>query len=255
MLDNIEIMRTSARAREIVEALRDPVLSIPGLRWVLCGALGIVYGIARSPRLQGILTHPVEVGPIEDQEPGRILQSRIETFALAPEDVFMPVSEKSFSFVFDLLRGHIRNVLSEMNSFCHWIADHGWQQKILQNSTWSRVLFDKWIKEKSLKALADSQEYVRPASWRRLDEIARAGGIVSMRDLLGLSPGPRLGAEGELRDQRAALGDGRRQVALTQRIVDVEAAAPPRCGRRGPPGRRGGPPRRCRGEAAVVAVR
>ena len=48
ILDNLELLQTSSNARKQVEALRDTLFNYTGIRWVLCGSLGIVKSVASS---------------------------------------------------------------------------------------------------------------------------------------------------------------------------------------------------------------
>jgi hypothetical protein len=49
----MELLSTSKDARRRLEEMRDSVLNIPGVHWVLCGANGIVRSAVGSPRLTG----------------------------------------------------------------------------------------------------------------------------------------------------------------------------------------------------------
>lgn len=64
VLDNLEILNTSQLARQRLEALRDDLFAKHGLRWVVCGARGIVRSVAGSARLQGRLQEPIEIKPL-----------------------------------------------------------------------------------------------------------------------------------------------------------------------------------------------
>lgn len=64
VIDNLELLETYQVARKVLEALRDEVLGLPGLRWVLCGSRGIVLTAASSPRLEGRLSEPMVVGSL-----------------------------------------------------------------------------------------------------------------------------------------------------------------------------------------------
>ncbi|MFA4928601.1 MAG: AAA family ATPase, partial [Patulibacter sp.] len=66
VLDNLELLQTSQRARETLEGLRNRVFDVPGIRWVLCGSRGIVSR-ARSERLSGFFAAPLELGPLSDE--------------------------------------------------------------------------------------------------------------------------------------------------------------------------------------------
>ena len=61
VIDNLELLETSEMARRTIEALRDTLFTICGIRWVLCGAHGIIHSVVASPRLVGYLGEPVSI--------------------------------------------------------------------------------------------------------------------------------------------------------------------------------------------------
>lgn len=91
VVDNLELMRSSKSARETVEALRDKLFTIPGLRWVLSGSAGIVRGVASTARLSGYLYDPVEIGNLEDSLAQSILSRRVKFFRVNGE-AGLPIS-------------------------------------------------------------------------------------------------------------------------------------------------------------------
>src|SRR5690606_25639375 len=58
-MDNLELLQSSETARGILEKLRDELFNTHGIRWVLCGSLGIIYGVVSSPRLEGYMHTPI----------------------------------------------------------------------------------------------------------------------------------------------------------------------------------------------------
>lgn len=77
ILDNLEILRSSQLARDRVEAIRDRLLDIKGIRWVLCGATGIMLTTASSARLSGLLHEPIELHELDSTHAGDLYDTRI----------------------------------------------------------------------------------------------------------------------------------------------------------------------------------
>lgn len=122
IIDNLEILETSDAARKSLEQLRDSLFNFSGIRWVLCGALGIVKSIAASPRLEGLLHDPIEIFGIKQQFASDIFSSRIDYYK-AQDDYYMPINVDSFSFLFDVLSQNIRNTLGYANEYCMRVFD------------------------------------------------------------------------------------------------------------------------------------
>jgi hypothetical protein len=51
IIDNLELLESSKNTLLKIEALRDTLFNLRGVRWILCGAYGILPGIIQSPRL------------------------------------------------------------------------------------------------------------------------------------------------------------------------------------------------------------
>lgn len=122
-IDNIELLQSSDEARRLLEQLRDELFAINGLRWVLCGSLGIIFGVVSSPRLEGYLHNPVEVGEIGEDHAKEILSSRIEAYK-AVDEYYLPLTPEAFEKLYRILRGNIRSVLGRADNYCQWVADH-----------------------------------------------------------------------------------------------------------------------------------
>lgn len=122
VLDNLELLQTSEQARTLLERFRDSLFSIHGLKWVLCGARGIIFGIASSPRLNGRLHAPVEVDTIPDDAASMILESRIRTYE-GSGTTYLPLTPTEFDKLYQVLNGNLRDVLSDADNYCQWVAD------------------------------------------------------------------------------------------------------------------------------------
>jgi hypothetical protein len=116
VLDNLELLETSTRAKQMLEALRDTVLTMSGLRWVLCGSAGIVKSIASSPRLQGVLHEPLELAGIEDKFAPEVLTSRLKAFE-SSTDPYMPLTSDDFELLYQTFHSNLRNTLSHSDDY------------------------------------------------------------------------------------------------------------------------------------------
>lgn len=116
VIDNLELLETSQAARAHLERLRDSILDQKGLRWVLCGAKGIVRSAASSPRLEGLLADPIDLAPISDDAVADVVGRRIEVFSTRP-DAYVPVEPSAFRYLYDVLHRNLRNALRYAEEF------------------------------------------------------------------------------------------------------------------------------------------
>lgn len=169
VIDNLELLESSEAARKMLEQLRDELFNRPGLRWVLCGALGIVYGVVSSPRLDGYLHTPVEIGEMQRSLAPDILRTRIEAFTSPTAGKpYLPLTPASFGTLYDILRGNLRSVLNYADNYCQWIGD---QSSAPGNDVQREASFKNWLQSTS-KSQYDA---VRTQLTPRAEEVFRKG--------------------------------------------------------------------------------
>ncbi len=177
IIDNLELLETSTEARRRIEALRDSILNLPGMRWVLCGARGIVRSAASSPRLTGVIGDPIRLGPIGDTEVAEVIRRRIEVFRMRPE-AQAPVEPDGFDHLYRVSNKNLRNSLKHAQDFSIWLADTGG----LYESPASRfTLLKAWLEEQAEQYANDTRS-ITPRAWRLFDTLVDRGGSCSPSD-------------------------------------------------------------------------
>ncbi len=178
-IDNLELLQSSDTARALLEQLRDELFNVAGLRWVLCGALGIVYGVVASPRLEGYLHKPIEVSGIDDQFAPEILTSRVETYALDVNEYYLPLRALDFAQLYHLLRGNLRSVLSYADDFCQSVADGGAEPDSDVEKT---DAFQDWLLQQCRDAYEAVRQELRPKALEVFNSAASKRGVFSPSD-------------------------------------------------------------------------
>lgn len=160
VIDNLELLQTSQNAREKIESLRDSLLNVEGLRWVLCGANGIIHGVASSPRMEGRLKKPITIDDLDPSFAPLVFSSRQDSFKVKTS-AKLPLDADDFMALFGLLRGNIRSVLSECDEFCQWVAEEVGGPENFESS-----LFSMWLEHELEIAYAAVRFELRPAAMR-----------------------------------------------------------------------------------------
>lgn len=156
-IDNLELLQSSETARNFLERLRDELFNIAGLRWVLCGALGIVFGVVSSPRLEGMLHSPIEIGEIEENLASSILTSRVEAYSQSDSfSAYLPLRPADFERLYAILNGNLRSVLSHADRYCVWV----YGQVEPQTDEDKAALFETWLSLHSKEALSATRQGV-----------------------------------------------------------------------------------------------
>lgn len=178
VIDNLELLQTSEAARDLLEALRDELFNVQGLRWVLCGALGIVKGVTSSPRLDGMMFEPIDVKKIPDESVGEILASRIRAFRKEDES-YLPLIAEDFSRLYRVLSGNIRALLGHTDEFCQFVSEQGLHP---ESDLQKRETFQKWLKEKCQSAHDGARAAVGPRAWEVFTDAIVLDGLFSPSD-------------------------------------------------------------------------
>ena len=161
VIDNLELLQTSEAARDLLEALRDELFNVQGLRWVLCGALGIVRGVTSSPRLDGMMFDPIDVKKIPDESVGEIYTSRVEAFAVSPSP-YLPIVQGDFVRLYGILLGNIRALLGHTDEFCQFVSE----QELRPDSEHDKQeLFQHWLEQKCRTAYDSAKAVVGSRAW------------------------------------------------------------------------------------------
>lgn len=178
IIDNLELLESSKSARIVIEQLRDDLLTVKGLRWVLCGALGIVLGVASSPRLEGWMHSPIEVGSFPDELAKEVLSSRISAFVEDDQKKYLPLVEDDFEDLYELLNRNLRSLLSKADDYCQSVADITWPVSREEK----RRCFNEWLKAQSEKAYIAFKSKLRPRAIQLFDDAVLVGGVFAPSD-------------------------------------------------------------------------
>jgi hypothetical protein len=177
LIDNLELLETSQHARAQLEALRDSLLNRPGLRWVLCGARGIVRSAASSARLNGVLAEPINLGPVSDDDIAEVVRRRIDAYALG-ENAYVPVDAEGFRHIYRILNRNLRDALKYCEDFAFWLDDQGEQPEVPEDRF---KYLEIWLTEQADESMAATTSVKRRA-WTVFDDLVAYGGTCSPSD-------------------------------------------------------------------------
>ena len=178
VIDNLELLQTSEVAKAMIEQLRDELLTYPGLRWVLCGALGIVFGVVGSTRMAGYLHTPIVVGEMNPSHAPDILKNRISAYALDANNHSLPLIASDFADLYKLLHGNLRSVLSNAEDYCNWVDEQG----VPSVDDERHQKFTEWLAIQTGDAYAAIQRQLRPRALGVFRKAVEIGGVFSPSD-------------------------------------------------------------------------
>ncbi|MEL6674364.1 MAG: hypothetical protein AAFR61_19305 [Bacteroidota bacterium] len=178
VIDNLELLEKSQNARKIIEDLRDNLFNIQGIRWIMCGSLGIVSSIVSSPRLEGLMHDPLQIGGIQKIHLGEVFERRVKTYR-RNQEYYLPITKQSFGLLYDVLKSNIRNTLKYANDFCVWIDDMGLKPSTIDAK---EMAFMDWLTKKSNKYLVDVKTQIKPRTLKLFKDAIEIDGIFAMGD-------------------------------------------------------------------------
>lgn len=179
VIDNLELLETSDVARKLMERLRDEAFNIPGIRWVMCGALGIIKSIASTPRLEGYLHKPLEIIGIEKKYAKELFDRRIKYYTENNTTAYIPLTGDTFSFIYEVFNNNLRNSLHYCDQYCLHIADSGIKPSTEKEKT---DAFISWFQNESNNINDSINAQLRPRAQKLFLDIIKFGGIFSPSD-------------------------------------------------------------------------
>ncbi|MFY3590608.1 MULTISPECIES: hypothetical protein [Achromobacter] len=169
VIDNIELLETAISARRTLEALRDKLFTVNGLRWVFCGANGVIHSLAASPRLTAFLSTPViDVKNINPSKIPELIRTRLSEFssdASKAEDL-LPVDLDDLKHLYFLVNSNLRDLLGLADEYCEHYATSGQPIRVRDRK---REKFDKWLHKATVDRYQALSSRISSNAWAVLD--------------------------------------------------------------------------------------
>lgn len=169
VIDNIELLETGTMARRMLEALRDKLFNVNGLRWVFCGANGVIHSLAASPRLTAFLNMPIiEVANIHPSQIAPLLRARLAEFATNParaeED--LPIDLDDLKNLYHIVNTNLRDLLGLADEFCESTVQSG---KPLREKLKKQAKFQRWLVSVTTTRYQALSSRISQNAWAILD--------------------------------------------------------------------------------------
>lgn len=176
IIDNLELLSLSNEARRVLEKIRDTSLSLPGVRWILCGARGIVRAAVSSPRLTGRVARPIEIDPVSDDRIEDLIAARLKHFA-QNEHAKPPVDTVAFRHLYEISAKNLRHALKYSQDFSIWLEI---EDEVGRPAAEFPGLLEVWLAEEAQKT--NDAIRLQPRQWQLFDDLAKTGGTCAPGD-------------------------------------------------------------------------
>lgn len=169
IIDNLELLESGANARKMLEALRDRVFTVNGLRWVFCGANGVIHSLAASPRLGSFLNTPIiDVKNVTMQSIEPLIKARLKEFSANKVDVeiTLPVLITDITRLYPIINYNLRDLLALVDQYCKHQYSINKSRTIASEKT---KRFDKWLEKESVDSYKVLSGRISQDAWVVLD--------------------------------------------------------------------------------------
>lgn len=180
ILDNLEIVGKVSAAREQLDTLRDRVLSVPGVRWVLCGSRGTVSR-ARTQRLSGVFSAPERIKPLLEDEVVDAVSRRIHEYGR--ETAVAPLTPDAFRLLYRVLNSNLRDSMTWAQTFSQWLLAQ-YPNLDFPSAEDRMKLLEAWLTEQAENTLATAGQ-IQNRVWVFFDQLCENGGAAPSSELKG----------------------------------------------------------------------
>jgi len=180
ILDNLEIVGQVSAARNQLDVLRDRVLNVPGVRWVLCGSRGTVSR-ARIQRLSGVFQAPQTIEPLSEDEVVNAVSLRIQEYGSAA--AIAPLTPSAFRFLYRVLNRNLRDSMNWAQSFSHWILAQ-YPDLVFPSDADREDLLQAWLTEQAENSVRSAGQ-IQNRVWQFFDSLCEHGGSTPSSALEG----------------------------------------------------------------------
>jgi hypothetical protein len=176
IIDNCEVYPDAAALISVLSGLRDDLFLKKGLKWVFCGALGILERLADDRLTNFIGDNIVKLSPIESEEQVvEMINRRRNCFKSKPEQ-YLPVGNSEMTELFKIAGGNPRRVLAKMEAYCLWAGMPTVAKKLKCGELDIAKCFEIWRDEQIVKNSADYKTLATRKAWTIFQSLVEKGG-------------------------------------------------------------------------------
>jgi hypothetical protein len=169
VIDNLELLESGPNAKRMLELLRDRLFNINGIRWVFCGANGVILSLAASERLGSFLNTPIiDVKNIRIEFIQPLIEARLNEYAVSLEEAKsnLPILLEDITQLYKILNFNLRDLLAYVDEYCEHQFNIG-KGKISDLQKAKR--FSKWLQTRSVDTYRELQSRIANDAWIVLD--------------------------------------------------------------------------------------
>lgn len=123
-IDDIEAYGGTQKILSFLSEIREPLLKLPGVKWIVVGADEALDGVDQSPRLTGVVSALSGLSILSGDVVADVVERRIAAFHLG-QTVVVPVNGTAFADIYERSGKHLRAALNLALKFAVYADDQG----------------------------------------------------------------------------------------------------------------------------------
>lgn len=110
-IDDVELCGSPAQVQQFLSEIREPLLTLEGVKWVIVGAEDVLGGAAGHPRLTGVMSGSRRIPQLSEAMAEAVVEKRIDLYHFGAE-VSVPVDGPGFARLYEVSGRHLRGAFS-----------------------------------------------------------------------------------------------------------------------------------------------
>lgn len=167
LIDNIELVNTNKKARELIELMRDKIFNIQGSKWVLCGEKDIFMSVVESPRMSAYIHRPILVDKLDYRIAKNMFRSRFEFYG----GTYLPLTEDEFESLFRMFEGNTRDIFQCVADYCLEVYEDGNEPKYEYEK---EDCFTKWLEDFTIRYIKNTINVIEGENFKILFDLYKS---------------------------------------------------------------------------------
>jgi hypothetical protein len=224
-LDDIEQVGNPLEVAEYLSAIRERLLRLHGVKWVLLGSGGVLDGLGSHRRLAGIVGNPMRLPELRGPEVAEVVERRISHYRLGTR-VTVPIDGGGFRILYEAAGKRLRAGLQLCQEFARFAEERGALEdgsmtragRRDADGAWERLDVPHHVVEQFVEELCLD-------AWNQVANMgATAVELIYLLDELGGAPAEDLIGDDPAREETLSALLGRSLVVASQGVLDRSRA-------------------------------
>ncbi|MGF0111028.1 hypothetical protein [Clostridium sp. SGI.024] len=161
LIDNIELVNSNRKAKELIELMRDRIFNIQGTKWILCGEKDIFMSSVESSRMSAYIHRPILVNKLDYRIAKDMFRNRFNYYG----GVYLPLTESEFESLFKLFEGNTRDIFQCVGDYCLEVYESGDEPTYEYEK---EDCFTRWLESFTIKYIKNTINVIQGNNFKNI---------------------------------------------------------------------------------------